>query len=306
MSDDIKKVRHYKNPVLFLIVALLAISVGTLVTTFIPLLKHSTYTEIEGVTPYNPLELEGRDIYVREGCNNCHTQTVRPLEFETKRYGEYSRSGEFVYDRPFLWGSKRTGPDLARIGGKYNDQWHYIHFDDPRKIAPRSNMPGYGWMKDVPVDAAFIEKKMKTLGFPYEPSEISSLQGKNELDALVAYMQKLGRDFKQIASAKEAMAKPAAAASSVSEETNKYAADHAAIAEGHEIFEANCKVCHGEDLTGGIGPNLVDAEWLYGGDDASIHETIMNGRPNGMPPFGGTIGEDAVWKVAAYIKSEAK
>jgi cytochrome c oxidase cbb3-type subunit 2 len=300
----------YRSPILFLVVALIAISVGTLVTTFIPLLKHSNYTEIDGITPYSPLELEGRDIYVREGCNNCHTQTVRPLDFETKRYGEYSRAGEFVYDRPFLWGSKRTGPDLARIGGKYNDAWHLIHFDDPRKIAPRSNMPGYGWMKDEPVDPAFIEKKMQALGFPYTPSEISGLQGKTEMDAMVAYMQKLGSDFKKVMAAKEAMATPpvaAAPAEPVAEAVvNKYAGDHAAIEAGHEIFEAQCQVCHGEHLTGGIGPSLVDAEWLYGSDDASIHDSIMKGRPNGMPPIGATIGEDAAWKVVAFIKSEAK
>jgi len=300
----------YKNPVLFLVVALIVISVGTLVTTFIPLLEESNYTTIKGVTPYSPLELEGRDIYIREGCNNCHTQTVRPLEFETKRYGEYSRSGEFVYDRPFLWGSKRTGPDLARIGGKYNDQWHYIHFADPRKIEPQSNMPSYGWMKDNKLDPAYIESKMKALGFPYDPSEIKALDDKNELDALVAYMQKLGHDFKNVVAAKTAMAAtpettPAAEAKPAAV-TNPYAGDKKAIHDGEEIFEKNCASCHGEHLEGGIGPNLVDKEWKFGSDDASIHDSIMNGRPGGMPPWSATLGSDNAWKVVAFIKSEAK
>ncbi len=287
----------YSKPILFLVLAVVVISVGTLITTFIPLLAGTTYEKMDGIKPYTALELTGRDVYVREGCNNCHTQTVRPLKFETDRYGDYSRGGEFAYDRPFLWGSKRTGPDLAREGGKYPDSWQYQHFEDPRSLAPQSNMPAYGWLKDKKIDPEYAECKMKALGFPYTPEEISALNGKSEMDALVAYMQKLGADYKKMTVKPAAM--PVAAAG-----VNPYANDRAAIHEGEEIFEANCSPCHGEKLTGGIGPNLVDSEWIFGSSDADVFESIANGRPGGMPSFSASLGEDRIWKVVSFIKSE--
>lgn len=285
------------RPVVFLVLAVVVISVGTMITTFIPLFAGTTYEKIEGITPYSPLEVVGRDVYVREGCNNCHTQTVRPLKFETDRYGDYSRGGEFEYDRPFQWGSKRTGPDLAREGGKYPDSWQYQHFNDPRSLVPESNMPAYAWLADEKIDPAYTETKMKTLGFPYTPEDISALSDKSEMDALVAYMQRMGADWKKM------NAKPAAAVSAPAPGENPYAGNEAAIKEGEEIFEANCAACHGEHLTGGIGPDLVDDEWLFGGTDKDIFASINGGRPNGMPPFGSTLGEDKIWKVVSFIKS---
>ncbi len=149
--------------------------------------------------PYAPLQLTGRDIYIREGCNNCHSQMIRPFRAETERYGHYSVAGEFVYDHPHLWGSKRTGPDLARVGGRYSDDWHRVHLDNPRDVVPESNMPGYPWLARTPADAATIETKMtvlRRLGVPYTDEEIAkapaALKDKTEQDALVAYLQGLG------------------------------------------------------------------------------------------------------------------
>jgi cytochrome c oxidase cbb3-type subunit 2 len=155
---------------------------------------------LPGVTPYAPLELAGRNIYVREGCYGCHSQMVRTLRFETERYGHYSLAGESVYDRPFQWGSKRTGPDLARIGGRYSDDWHRVHLNNPRDVVPESNMPGYPWLANNSVDADEIVgdmRALKRLGDPYTDAEINNapavLQGKTEQDALVAFLQGLGK-----------------------------------------------------------------------------------------------------------------
>jgi len=155
---------------------------------------------LPGVTPYGPLELAGRNIYVREGCYGCHSQMVRTLRFETERYGHYSLAGESVYDRPFQWGSKRTGPDLARIGGRYSDDWHRVHLTNPRDVVPESNMPGYPWLANNSLDADEIVgdmRALKRLGDPYTDAEINSapaaLQGKTEQDALIAFLQGLGK-----------------------------------------------------------------------------------------------------------------
>ena len=155
---------------------------------------------LPGVTPYAPLELAGRNIYVREGCYGCHSQMVRTLRFETERYGHYSLAGESVYDRPFQWGSKRTGPDLARIGGRYSDDWHRVHLDNPRDVVPESNMPGYPWLAKNSLDPEEIMGDMhalKRLGDPYSDADIASapaaLQGKTEQDALIAFLQGLGK-----------------------------------------------------------------------------------------------------------------
>jgi cytochrome c oxidase cbb3-type subunit 2 len=153
-----------------------------------------------GVEPYAPLQLAGRDIYVREGCHVCHSQMIRTLSFETARYGDYSVAGEFVYDRPFQWGSKRTGPDLARIGGKYTDEWHRVHLIAPRDVVPESNMPNYPWLAHAEIDAKEIQARMrslKRLGDPYDDAQIeaapAAVEGKTELDALIAYLQGLGK-----------------------------------------------------------------------------------------------------------------
>lgn len=182
------------------ILVAIVISFGGL-AEIVPLMHQAEAIEpLPGVTPYPPLQLAGRDIYVREGCYNCHSQMVRTLRFETERYGHYSLAGESVYDRPFQWGSKRTGPDLARVGGRYSDDWHRVHLDNPRDVVPLSNMPSYPWLATTPVDIdATISgmKALRTLGDPYTQKQIddaaAELNGKTEQDALVAYLQGLGK-----------------------------------------------------------------------------------------------------------------
>ncbi|HEX5788367.1 MAG TPA: cytochrome-c oxidase, cbb3-type subunit II [Woeseiaceae bacterium] len=188
-----------KNVNLMAILIVIVISIGGLVE-IVPLMASSAATEAyEGVTPYPPVELAGRDIYVREGCYGCHSQQIRPFRSETERYGPYSVAGEFVYDRPFQFGSKRTGPDLARVGGRYSDEWHRIHLLRPQDLVPDSNMPGYPWLAEAFVDGELVARKMRALerlGDPYTDAEIegaaAALDGVSELDALVAYLQNLG------------------------------------------------------------------------------------------------------------------
>ncbi len=188
-----------KNVGLMAVLIAVAISSGGL-AQIIPLMYQAEAIEpAPGVKPYAPLALAGRDIYVREGCYNCHSQMVRTLRFETERYGHYSLAGESVYDRPFQWGSKRTGPDLARVGGRYSDDWHRVHLINPRDVVPESNMPGYPWLEKNKVDAGDIVRRMKalrTIGDPYSDADIegapAALQGKTEMDAVVAYLQGLG------------------------------------------------------------------------------------------------------------------
>jgi cytochrome c oxidase cbb3-type subunit 2 len=167
----------------------------------VPLMYQAEAIEpLPGVKPYAPLQLAGRDIYVREGCYNCHSQMVRTLRFETERYGHYSLAGESVYDRPFQWGSKRTGPDLARVGGRYSDEWHKVHLANPRDVVPLSNMPGYPFLSERPVDAEAViagMRALKAIGDPYSDADIeaasAALAGKTEMDALTAYLQGLGK-----------------------------------------------------------------------------------------------------------------
>ena len=280
-----------KKPVVLMVMATAAILVGTIVTMVLPFLWVNTAADrIEGVVPYTPLQQEGRDLYIREGCNNCHSQTVRPLVAEVLRYGEYSKSGEFVYDRPFLWGSKRTGPDLARLGGKYPDAWHYKHMESPRSMVPRTNMPDYAWLNDNRLDAGVIRNKMETLGFPYTEEQIKDLDGKTEMDAMVAYLQKLGSDIPW---------RKAAATEIVGELTNPYAgADHATMEDWEEIYQQNCAACHGEHREGIIGPELVGANY----EENEVFELIFNGIPDGGMPAFSSLGSDKVWKLVNYLK----
>lgn len=187
------------NPWLLIGLVLLVISFGGLVEIVPLFFQKSTTEPVAGLKPYSPLRLAGRDIYVREGCYNCHSQMIRPFRAETERYGHYSVAGEFVYDRPFQWGSKRTGPDLARVGGRYSDEWHRTHLDNPRDLVPESNMPNYPWLAATALAPAEIVPKMralKRLNVPYSEQEIAdapaALAGKTEQDALVAYLQGLG------------------------------------------------------------------------------------------------------------------
>ncbi|MEM7611534.1 MAG: cytochrome-c oxidase, cbb3-type subunit II [Pseudomonadota bacterium] len=188
-----------KNISLMSILIVIVISVGGLVE-ILPLMASSNATQpIEGVKPYPALQLAGRDVYIREGCYGCHSQQVRPFRSETERYGPYSVAGESVYDRPFQFGSKRTGPDLARVGGRYSDDWHRIHLLKPRDLIPDSNMPAYPWLMDAAVDGELVARKMRALqmlGDPYSDEEIAAaadaVAGKTEMDALIAYLQGLG------------------------------------------------------------------------------------------------------------------
>ncbi|CAN1503108.1 CcoO Cbb3-type cytochrome oxidase, cytochrome c subunit [Burkholderiaceae bacterium] len=191
------------NNLLMVVLILLVIAVGGMVEIIPLFFQKSTTQPIEGVQPYTALQLAGRDVYVREGCYNCHSQMIRPLRAETLRYGHYSVAGEFVYDHPFQWGSKRTGPDLHRVGGKYSDEWHRIHLINARDVVPESNMPAYPWLEKNRVDAASMPTHMTALrrvGVPYSDAEIAQasqdVQGKTEMDALIAYLQAMGRALK--------------------------------------------------------------------------------------------------------------
>jgi cytochrome c oxidase cbb3-type subunit 2 len=192
-----------KNVGLLFLLTFLVILVGALVEIVPLFFQKSTTQPVAGLQPYTALQLEGRDVYIREGCYVCHSQMIRPFRAETERYGHYSVAGEFVYDRPFQWGSKRTGPDLHRVGGRYSDDWHRAHLINPRDVVPESIMPGYPWLAKAKVDPSLIQKKMtvlRTLGHPYSDDEIkaapSELEGKTEMDAVVAYLQVLGTAVK--------------------------------------------------------------------------------------------------------------
>ena len=188
-----------KNIGIMGILILIAVSFGGL-AEIVPLFFLKTTTEpVEGLKPYTALQLEGRDIYIREGCTVCHSQMIRPFRAETERYGPYSVAGESVWEHPFLWGSKRTGPDLARVGGRYSDLWHELHLINPRDVVPESNMPGFPWLEDTAVDNSNTTRKMevlRSLGVPYTDEDIAgavaSLEGKTELNAVIAYLQSLG------------------------------------------------------------------------------------------------------------------
>jgi cytochrome c oxidase cbb3-type subunit I/II len=213
--------RLERRPMQFLVISLIVILIGGMVEMMPTFMVSSNVPTIASVKPYSPLELQGRDIYIKEGCVNCHTQTVRPFRSETERYGEYSKAGEYVYDHPFLWGSKRTGPDLHRVGGKYSDAWHFNHMFDPTTMSPGSIMPPYPWLVEQDLDISTTSSKikaMKTLGVPYpegyedravddlnkQASKISASLAKDnikvdsnkEIVALIAYLQRLGVDIK--------------------------------------------------------------------------------------------------------------
>ena len=187
------------NNFLMIVLITLVVAVGGLVEIVPLFFQKSTTQAVEGLKPYTPLQLAGRDIYVREGCYNCHSQMIRPFHAETMRYGHYSLAGEFVYDRPFQWGSKRTGPDLARVGGRYSDEWHRVHLINPRDLVPESNMPAYPWLAERTLNGADMPKRMevlRTLGAPYSDEEIAKstddIKGKTEMEAVIAYLQSLG------------------------------------------------------------------------------------------------------------------
>ncbi len=200
MSNSNPHEKIEKNIGLMAVLVAVAISFGGL-AEIVPLMYQAeTIKPLPGVKPYPALQLAGRDVYVREGCYNCHSQMVRTLRFESERYGHYSLAGESVYDRPFQWGSKRTGPDLARVGGRYSDDWHRVHLINPRDVVPESNMPSFPWLANTPVDAAVLTRHMRALqrlGDPYTAEDMAGIEaavdGKTELDAVVAYLQAMGK-----------------------------------------------------------------------------------------------------------------
>ena len=194
-----------KNNALMIVLIVLVVAVGGLVEIVPLFFQKSTTEPVAGLKPYTPVQLAGRDIYLREGCYNCHSQMIRPFRAETERYGHYSVAGEFVYDHPFQWGSKRTGPDLQRVGGKYSDEWHRTHLNNPRDLVPESNMPAYPWLAKTPTRSDDIEAKMRALrsvGVPYTDADIAGaraqLAGKTEQDVLIAYLQGLGTALKAV------------------------------------------------------------------------------------------------------------
>ena len=192
-----------KNVGLMIVLIIVAISFGGLVEIVPLFFQKETTQPVAGMKPLTALQMEGRDIYIREGCHVCHSQMIRPLRAETERYGHYSVAGESVWDHPFLWGSKRTGPDLARVGGRYSDEWHRAHLINPRDVVPESNMPAYPWFEKTRLDGSDIQARMKALrsiGVPYTDEQIAkapeALKGKSELDAVIAYLQGLGVELK--------------------------------------------------------------------------------------------------------------
>jgi len=194
-----------KNVTLLVVLSLLVVAVGGLVEIVPLFFQRSTTEPVAGLKPYAALALEGRDIYIREGCYNCHSQMIRPLRAETERYGHYSVAGEYVYDHPFQWGSKRTGPDLARVGGRYSDDWHRLHLMNPRDVVPESNMPSYSWLASAKVDGTVTPAKMRALrrvGVPYTDEDVAGaaaeVKDKTEMDALVAYLQGMGTAVKTV------------------------------------------------------------------------------------------------------------
>jgi len=205
-SNDTAGFSHEKietNNFLMIVLILLVIAVGGLVEIVPLFFQRSTTQAAPGLAPYTALQLAGRDVYIREGCYNCHSQMIRPFRAETLRYGHYSTAGEFVYDHPFQWGSKRTGPDLQRVGGKYSDEWHRVHLLNPRDLVPESNMPAYPWLARAALDPADMAPKLTALrrvGVPYTDAEIAAageaVKGKTEIDALIAYLQVLGTSVK--------------------------------------------------------------------------------------------------------------
>jgi cytochrome c oxidase cbb3-type subunit 2 len=262
---------------------------------------------IANLKPYTPLELAGRDIYQREGCGYCHSQNVRPLKSDVLRYGAYSQAGESAYERPFLWGSRRTGPDLARAGGKYHDNWHTLHTLNPRHFIPKSNMPAYPWLKDAPLNPASVEANAKTYGLPYGPADIQILEGKTELDALTAYIQSLGRGVQKVGYGYREAAP---------EEYSAFLTKgkRGTVQEGRSIYVNECAGCHGIDGKGAIpgqeteGISTIDLrnarEIGYEAEDMFVQ--IFNGLPQLMPPYGNVLSFEKIDSLIMYIESLAQ
>jgi len=317
------------KPILFTVLVTVTILVGSIVTMAYPIFRDDMQQKVPGLKPLGALELAGRDVYQRESCNACHTQTVRPLRSEIVRYkgsraevpgARYSLAGEFAYDHPFLWGSKRTGPDLAFEGWvKPAKDWHYAHYENPQKLVPRSNMPSYAFLKTEPIDAAEVQAHMKalrTVGVPYTDEEIAGVPaavgGKTKMDGLVAYTVSLGK-------AVDRSRKPTSIDLA---EANPLAGDAEAVKRGKRLYEDNgCAACHGDEAEGidGVAPSLLDDTFLeVQGDlpDAAYVGMITFGsdakpalgRPGradgGMPAA--ELAEEDAWAVVTWIRAHKK
>lgn len=309
-----------RTPVKFSILALVAILIGGAAQIIPMMLVKSNVPTISSVKPYTPLELEGRDIYIREGCYTCHSQMVRPFRSETERYGEYSKAGEFVYDHPFLWGSKRTGPDLAREGTMKlfkTNTWHYNHFESPQKIYPKSLMPPYPWLLKNKLNISLTDRKIRTMismGTPYpegfdrvakdslmaQAKRISDdlnanglkTNGDEEVIALIAYMQRLGKDIESFVPV--TLSEKLTAPEPLTSEND--------LNTGKTVYLKNCASCHGNDGQGGIGPNLADNYFLNGGDINSVYTSISNGIPQkGMQAWGNMLSKDELIQVFSFV-----
>jgi cytochrome c oxidase cbb3-type subunit 2 len=305
----------YKNPITFAVMATVAILIGSVVTMAYPMLRADMHPKLDSLKPLTPLQLAGRDVYQREGCVGCHTQMVRPLPSEVARYGEYSRAGEFAYEHPFLWGSKRTGPDLLREGGLRPDKWQYDHLANPQAFFARSNMPSYAFLKGRMLDPEEVLAHMDALArvHPEFRTDLAAVKasvgGKDEADAMVAYMQSLGT----------AVQRRQAGAVDLTQ-ANPLANDKAAKLKGKKLFLENCAVCHGDEGHGqeGVAPDLLDdtflgeagdmpdAAWfaiISGGSDAKAALGRKGEKDGGMTAFGGQLSKDDIWSIVAWIRA---
>jgi cytochrome c oxidase cbb3-type subunit 2 len=320
----------YSKPLAFTVLATVAVLVGTIVMMAYPLVRPEMHVKVAGLRPLPALALAGRDVYQREGCVNCHTQTVRPLRSEVVRYmgsrakepaARYSVAGEFAYDHPFLWGSKRTGPDLAFEGWiKPSAAWQKEHLEDPQKLVARSNMPAYAFLNDEPIDGAAVQASMRALrrvGVPYEDAELAgapaAVAGKTSMDALVAYVLSLGKAVDR--SAPGGVDVDLATANPLGQAV-------AAVAKGKALFDANaCSACHGDEAQGqeGVAPSLVDEEFLGAkGDlpDAAYFAMIKGGseakaalgregvKDGGMQAFGADLSDEDIWSIVSWLRNQ--
>ena len=323
------------RPTQFAVLTLVAVLIGGVIEYVPTALVESNVPTIAAVKPYTPLELEGRDVYIAEGCVGCHSQMIRPFRSEVERYGDYSKAGEFVYDHPFLWGSKRTGPDLHRIGGKYPHSWHALHMKDPQATSPGSIMPAYPWLFETTVDRDMTAAKigaMRTLGVPYEEGYEAQIAGdmalqagaivddlatsgmevapESEIVALIAYLQRLGTDIRGDA---QYVANLEAMMTKIEQGPGYEGAvllvDDADIAAGQVIFNSQrslCYTCHRTDLGGQVGPDLTDTHWMHGCTVAEIMTNIKKGfQQKGMLPYGSgkSLTELELHQTASFILS---
>ncbi len=306
----------YKNPILFAVMATVAILVGSVVTMAYPMLRADMHPKLDTLKPITALQLAGRDVYQREGCVGCHTQMIRPLPSEVARYGDFSKAGEFAYEHPFLWGSKRTGPDLAREGGLRPDKWQYDHTANPQAFFPKSNMPSYAFLKGRMLDADEVLSHLTALASLHpeltpDPAKVKAeLAGKDEMDALVAYLQQLGTAVPRRKAGEVDLA-----------QANPFAGDKAAKKKGKRLFIDQCSACHGDEGHGveGVAPDLLDSRFLeVDGDmpDAAYFALIEGGsdvkpalgRPGlkdgGMTAFGGQLSKDDIWSIITWLRAK--